>query len=106
MPRPKKETRRDADAATIQHYFDLAMELKAEQRARGAEISSLNSQMQDDGVDPGVLSLFCRIASMPEGKAALYVTLLDYYKQALASRLPNLMAAGDAGPFGKSKAAA
>ena len=89
MPRHRKASRRDANAATIQRYFDRAMELRAGQKAKGREISALNVKMQDDAVDPGVLSLFCRIASMPDAKAALYLTLMDYYKQALANRLPN-----------------
>jgi hypothetical protein len=106
MPRYKTETRRDADAETIRDFFDRAMDLKAQQKAKSGDITALNYQMSDAGVDPGVLSLFYRIASMPEAKAALYLTLIDYYKGALASRLPNPLVQAAERPEERAKAEA
>jgi hypothetical protein len=64
MARPRKHVVLNADDKTICAYFDQAMELKANQRGVSSEITALNSLMQGDGVDPGTLSLCCRLARM------------------------------------------
>jgi len=63
------------------------MALKDNQRGVSAEITALNSLMQEAGVDPGTLSLCCRLARMKPGKRGVSVALLHRYLQVLASRL-------------------
>jgi hypothetical protein len=93
MPRPRKSTEYKADAATVQRYFDEAMAAKDRQKTASGEISSLNVMMQADGVHAGLLSHYAKIARMKPEKAALWLALDDFYRQALASRLPNPRAA-------------
>jgi hypothetical protein len=89
MPRERKSVQYNADAATIQRHFDEAMSLKRSQKAVHGEINALNVMMQRDGVHAGLLSHYCKIARMQPEKAALWLALDDFYRQALASRLPN-----------------
>lgn len=110
MARPKKTRKLDADDRTIVKYFDLSMEAKANQKSASADISDLNSRMQDDGVDPGMLSWCRRLAELPEGRRGVSIALLHRYLQVLASRLDDPTAreaeASTAVPFGKKSAAA
>jgi hypothetical protein len=87
MARPKKSVVFNADDQTIVEFFDQAMMLKANQRDVSSEISGLNVLMQESGVDPGTLSLCCRLAKMKEGKRGVAVALLHRYLVVLASRL-------------------
>jgi hypothetical protein len=89
MPRPPKTASYTADAATIQRHFDEAMSLKTSQKAVSGKITALNSTMQQDGVHAGLMAHYCKIARLPPEKAALWLALDDFYRQALASRLPN-----------------
>lgn len=87
MARPKKSVTLNADDQTIVEYFDQAMAAKAAQGEASKEITALNSTMQEAGVDPGTLSLCCRLAKMKPGKRGISVALLHRYLQVLASRL-------------------
>ena len=87
MARPKKTASYDADDQTIVDYFEQAMSLKDQQKSASSEITALNSLMHDAGVEPGVLSLCCRLARMKEGKRGVTIALLHRYLQVLASRL-------------------
>jgi hypothetical protein len=89
MARPPKTVQYNAHAATIQRHFDEAMALKKSQKAVNGEINVLNTMMQQDGVHAGLLAHYCRIGRMKPEKAALWLALDDFYRQALASRLPN-----------------
>jgi hypothetical protein len=105
MARPPKSIRYDATAAVIQRYFDEAMTAKNEQKIASAEISTLNQLMQQDGVHAGLLSYYCKIARMKPEKAALWLALDDFYRQALASRLPNPKTGAEVRPFGSARGA-
>jgi hypothetical protein len=74
------------------------MALKDGQRAATSEITALNVLMQGDGVDPGTLSLCCRLARMKPGKRGLSVALLHRYLVVLASRLADPTVAVPAAP--------
>ena len=60
-------------------------------RSEGQGSRDRGAQLEDAGRwrRPGHSLVILRIAGMPEARAALYLTLMDYYKNALASRLPN-----------------
>jgi hypothetical protein len=83
MARPKKHVAFDASDQVIADYFDQAMALKDNQRGVSSEITALNSLMQGDGVDPGTLSVCCRLARMKPGKRGVAVAgpvLADHVK--------------------------
>jgi hypothetical protein len=63
--------------------------------------------MQQDGVHAGLMSHYCKIARVKPEKAALWLALDDFYRQALASRLPNPKPAeaGSPVPFERRTAA-
>jgi hypothetical protein len=108
MARPKKTVSYTADAATVLKYFDESMRAKEIQKEASGEISSLNTMMQGDGVHAGVLSHYVALARMKPEEAALRLALEDFYRQALASRLPNPASAelSQPVPFGRRTAAA
>src|SRR5918995_6468792 len=87
MARPKKTAKYDADDETIIAHFDQSMELYEAQKGASVEISANNKQMQEDGVDPGTLSICRKLARMPAGKRGVSVALLHRYLQVLAGRL-------------------
>jgi hypothetical protein len=91
MGRPRKNVVFNADDKTICAYFDQAMALKDNQRGVSSEITALNALMQGDGVDPGTLSLCCKLARMKPGKRGVAVALLDRYLKILANRLADPM---------------
>jgi hypothetical protein len=87
VPRPRKSAVFDADDQTIVEHFDRAMRLKATQRGVSSEITALNAQMSEAGVDPGTLTICCKLARMPRGKRGVAVALLHRYLQVLARQL-------------------
>jgi hypothetical protein len=87
MARPKQHVKFDADDRTIVEYFDLSMELRSNQKSVSGEISDLNSQMAEAGVDPGTLSTCRKLAALPAGKRGVSVALLHRYLGVLAARL-------------------
>jgi hypothetical protein len=89
MPRPRNNIEYNANAETIQRVFDQAMAAKDEQKDASRQISSLNSRMEQEGVHAGLMSHYTKIARMKPEKAALWLALDEFYRQALASRLPN-----------------
>lgn len=79
MARPKKTVNYNASSETVRRFFERSMQLREEQRDIGTLISSLNIEMSNAGVDPGVLSLCRRVASMPEGKRGTTIALVRFY---------------------------
>jgi hypothetical protein len=108
VPRLKKGISYTSDAEVIRRYFREAMALKRSQKNKNSEITALNVSMTTDGVDPGILSLFCKIANMPPAKRALHLTLSDLYRHALAGELEDPSGSEDRSvtvPFGAAQAA-
>jgi hypothetical protein len=111
MGRPRKHVKFDASDQVIAEYFDQAMALKDNQRGVSSEITALNSLMQGDGVDPGTLSLCCRLARMKPGKRGVAVALLHRYMTVLARQLddpavaPSKPAEADPLPFAHARGA-
>jgi hypothetical protein len=100
MPRPKKDVRYDADAATIKKFFEQSWDARGEQKAASQLISATNSEMAAAGVHPGVMSTMRRIRAMPDGKRGFHLFLLRRYADVLEKELhdPTFAAETEAKP--------
>jgi hypothetical protein len=109
MPRVRKTTCYEADAATIRRYFELSWQARDEQKAASQLISATNTEMAAAGVHPGVLSTMRRIKAMPEGKRGFFLFLLRRYSDILEAELHDPAFAAEAEvqpvPFERARAA-
>jgi len=114
MARPKKTVRYDADAATIKQYFEQSWVARDEQKTASGLISSLNSEMERNGVHSGALSTMRKIRAMKDGRRGFFLFLLKRYIDVLERELhdPAFVAeatapaeAGNTVPFGSAQAA-
>jgi hypothetical protein len=104
MPRVRKTTRYEADAATIRRYFELSWQARDEQKTANGLINGLNSEMAAAGVHPGVMSTMRRIKAMPDGKRGFHLFLLRRYCDILEGELydPTFAAEAEAKPAGSA----
>jgi hypothetical protein len=87
MPREKKTTVYEADAATIRQYFEQSWAAREEQKAASGLISATNSAMAAAGVHPGVMSTMRKIRAMPDGKRGFFLFLMRRYCDVLEQEL-------------------
>jgi hypothetical protein len=79
--------RYDASAEVIKQYFEQSWNAREGQKTASGLISSINSEMERNGVHPGCLSVMRRIKAMPSGKRGFFLFLLQRYCDILRDEL-------------------